>query len=240
MVYIMAHRGASGICLENSKQAFSKAIEFKSDYIELDVRKCYTGELIVMHDSKVNRTTNGDGYVKNMSLEEIKKLILINGEKILTLDEALDFINDKCKLNIEIKSRIVDYDVADKVVESIKSRNLESNVVISSFNHKILRYIKHSSSDIKTAALFIQKKTPGVFLRRLHYVENFIRKTKHINADFMNLPHQFITNKIVSKAIENNLKVTAWTVNSDKIMSRIKDLGIYAIITDYPQRFKKN
>ena len=237
MVKIMAHRGASSIALENSKEAFLKALEFKVDYVELDVRRCYTGELIVIHDSKVNRISNGDGYVKMMSLKEIKSLIMLNGEKILTLAEALEILKGKCKVNIEIKSRNLDYEIADSISALVEKMSMKEDVIVSSFNHKVLRYLKHINPDVETAALFIRKKSPGVFLRRLHYIGTFIRKTKHIGSSHMNLPHQFVTKKVVEKARASGLKVNAWTVNSDKAITRMVDIGVNSIITDYPQRF---
>ncbi len=239
MVNVMAHRGASGLALENSMEAFVRAVEFGADYVELDVRKCYTGELVVIHDSKVDRVTNGKGRVRNMSLSEIKKLVLLNGEKVLTLDEALDYMKGRCKVNIEIKSLEVDYELADRMVGLLENSGMMQDAVVSSFNHKMLAYLKHSRPELETAALFVRKKTPGVYLRRMYYVGTFIRKTKRMGSSAMNLPHQFVTRRVVEHAASHGLKVNAWTVNGDKVVRRVLDAGVDGIITDHPQKFSK-
>ncbi|MFP4656202.1 MAG: glycerophosphodiester phosphodiesterase [Candidatus Woesearchaeota archaeon] len=236
MTYVMAHRGASSIAPENSLQAFIEAINLGADYVELDVRRCNTGELIVIHDSKVNRVTNGEGHIKALTFEEISNLVILDNTRLLTLDEALDFLNGRCGVNIEIKSRKIDYDIADRILYMIKERDMQQKVMISSFNHKILRYIKHSSPNIETAALFVRRKSPGTFFRRLYYMKKFIRKARHIGADALNLPHKFITGEIMRMAASNGLLVNAWTVNSDKEIARMLGLGVNAIITDYPQK----
>src|SRR3989338_6013481 len=112
----IAHRGASGYESENTAAAFKKALEMSVHIIELDVRACRTGELVVFHDITLERTTDGSGIVANASLDELKKLDVGGGEHILTLEEAIDLIGQGAVINIEMKGK----GVADKLVKILQ------------------------------------------------------------------------------------------------------------------------
>ena len=99
----IGHRGAMGYEPENTLRSFKKALALKVDMIEFDVYVCKTGEVVVIHDDKVDRTTNGKGYVVQKTLQELTSLDAGKGEKIPLLEEALDCINKKVQVNIELK-----------------------------------------------------------------------------------------------------------------------------------------
>ena len=243
MVSVMAHRGASGIAPENSFMAFIKAIEHSSDYIEIDIRKCATGELIVMHDSRIDRTTTGKGAIARMALSEIKRYHIKGVKKgynktIPTLEEVIELVKGKCKLNIELKSKKNDFEIVEKLSEILKKYKFEKEIIVSSYRHKMLRRLVEINPNIETAALFIEKKSPSLLLRRMYYIGSYIRKTKHIKASAMNLPYQFITPRLMRSAAKHGLKVNAWTVNSAKAIEKMKLLGVDGIITNFPQRIK--
>jgi len=101
----IGHRGAMGYEPENTLRSFKKALDLKVDMIELDVYVCKSDELIVIHDDKVDRTTNGQGYVVNKTFEELRTLDAGKNEKIPTLSEVLNLVNRKAKLNIELKGK---------------------------------------------------------------------------------------------------------------------------------------
>ena len=244
MVSVMAHRGASSLAPENSFPAFKKAIEHNADYIEVDVRRCASGELVVMHDSRIDRTTNGKGLVAKMTLQQIKKYHLKKMKKgmkkdIPTLEEAIELVKGKCKLNIEIKSKKNDFEYVEILSDLLKKHDFEKQVIVSSYRHKMLKKLVEINPKIETAALFIEKKSPSLILRRLYYIGSYIRKTKHIKASAMNLPYQFITKRLMKSAIKHGLKVNAWTVNNNKSIERMKLIGVDGIITNYPQKFDK-
>ena len=126
---VFAHRGYSAKYPENTMAAFKAALKFNVDGIELDVHETKDGALVVIHDEKVNRTTNGKGYVKDYTLKQIKELDAgswfnknFKGEKIPTLKEVLQLVKPTGKIvNIELKSNIIPYDGMDlKVVELIR------------------------------------------------------------------------------------------------------------------------
>ena len=96
----IGHRGARGYAPENTLKSFQKAIELGVDAVELDVQLCKSGELIVMHDDTVDRTTDGSGFVKKLKLKDLKKLDAGMGERIPTLEEVLDLVNRRVKVNI--------------------------------------------------------------------------------------------------------------------------------------------
>jgi len=99
----IGHRGAKGYEPENTLRSFQKALELNVDAVELDVRRTKDGAIVVIHDAEVDRTTNGKGLVSELTLKEIKELDIEKGEKIPTLEEALDFLDKKVKIFIELK-----------------------------------------------------------------------------------------------------------------------------------------
>src|SRR6056297_1649122 len=149
-IYILGHRGASGMAPENTESAFKKALQSGADGVELDVHLTKDKELVVIHDERVDRTTDGTGYVKDLTLKEIKKLDAgsyfspqFAGERILTLEEALELARSFKLINIEIKNMIIKYkDIERELLGTIKKMNLESKVICSSFNHYSVALIK--------------------------------------------------------------------------------------------------
>ena len=131
----IGHRGAPGYEPENTLRSFEKAISMGVDMVELDVHKCKSGELVVIHDKKVNRTTNKKGFVKNKNLQQLKTLDAGKKEKIPTLKEVLDFINKRVKINIELKGPKTTEAVLKLIEEYInKKKSKYSQFIISSFD----------------------------------------------------------------------------------------------------------
>ncbi|MEM2727493.1 MAG: glycerophosphodiester phosphodiesterase family protein, partial [Candidatus Bathyarchaeia archaeon] len=125
----IGHRGAKGYEPENTILSFKRALELGVNAIEFDVRRTKDGEIVVIHDAEVDRTTNGKGLVGELTLSEIKSLSTEKGEKIPTLEEALDFLDRKSKIFIEIK----EVGIEEKVLEIVRRKGLEDNVIIISF-----------------------------------------------------------------------------------------------------------
>ena len=132
---VIAHRGASGYEPENTLAAFGKAIELKSDMIELDVRLSKDAEVIVFHDMTLARRTKKKGYVSKKTLEQLKAYDIGKGERIPTLKEVISFVDGRCKINIDIKD-------IKAVEEIVKIAGDRSNIIVSSNSVKILRLIK--------------------------------------------------------------------------------------------------
>ncbi|TFH06840.1 MAG: glycerophosphodiester phosphodiesterase, partial [Candidatus Thorarchaeota archaeon] len=131
---VVAHRGASGSAQENTLLAFQLAYEIGAHMIETDVQETVDGTLVCIHDYDVDRTTNGTGAIAELTYREIRDLDAGNGAKIPTLDEVLDYVRGKMKINIELKVTGVEKDV----LSAVKERNMISEVTISSFLHGTL------------------------------------------------------------------------------------------------------
>ena len=150
MTKVFAHRGASGYAPENTLQAFSLAQEQGADGIELDVQLTKDGEVVVIHDETIDRTSTGKGYVRDYTLEELKKFSFHNhmekykGVKIPTLREVLELVKPgKMEVNIELKTGIFWYpDIEEKTMKIVEEAGMEDRVMEK----------EHSSATVEAAA----------------------------------------------------------------------------------------
>lgn len=160
---IWAHRGCSQRYPENTITAFSKALEIpKLTGIELDIQMSKDGEIVVIHDERVDRTTDGVGYVKDLTYSQLRKLTIETGtrwnEKIPSIKEILDLMQDRMKagmlLNVELKNSIVFYEgMEDKILDLISQRGLQENVIYSSFYTMSLQKIRRLKPDVLLGVL---------------------------------------------------------------------------------------
>ena len=141
----VAHRGASGHAPENTIAAYDLAVKMKADYFEVDVQRSKDGHLVIMHDTTVDRTTDGSGSVKDLTLAQLKQLdagswfsSAFAGEKIPTLEEVLDRYRGKgIKILIELKNPSLYPGIEQQVVEALTKRNLDKRkdkVIVQSFD----------------------------------------------------------------------------------------------------------
>ncbi|MTI71530.1 MAG: glycerophosphodiester phosphodiesterase [Firmicutes bacterium] len=226
---IIAHRGASGYAPENTIESFKKALILKSDGIELDVHLTKDKKLVVCHDEKVNRTTNGKGYIKDLNLKELKKLDAgswfdkkFKNVTIPTLEEVLDLIKDKnIFLNIELKNNIIFYeDIEKKVIDTIKKYNIK-NCIISSFNHYSLLKVKKIDSNIKTGILYFS-----------NLVDPFDYALK-LEAFSIHPSYNNVDSNLMKESINKNIKINTFTVNDKNKMKFLRN-KVNGIITNYP------
>lgn len=217
MTLRIGHRGAKAYVDENTIESFRKALSLKCDMIELDVRKCKSGEIVLMHDKKVDRTTDDKAFVKELTLEQIKRLRTKSNYKVPTLDQALKFLKAKCGIIIDLKE-----DVCEEVNQLIRKHKIEKEVIVSSYNPAILLKIKKQNPKIRTA-----------LLARHHL--RLIKKAKDIGCysihPRLRLP---MTKWFIDKAHKNNLKINVWVVNWKFEISMLKKIGVDGIISDYP------
>ena len=219
----IAHRGASGYAPENTLAAFQKAIELGADMIEFDVSLTKDKRLIVMHDLSVDRTTNGQGFIRDLTLKQIKKLKTENGEEVPTLEEVLDGFGQKIDLNIELKSK----NIAELVVPLIQKKGLISRVLISSFFHDEVKKVKEIDPNIKTAILLF-----GVPVKP----ENLVDWVIKAKADGANLEYEFVTKDYIDALHKNNFFINIFTVNDPREITLMKEMGVDGIISNYPDR----
>ena len=217
----IGHRGARAYEPENTLRSFRRALELGVNAIEFDVRRTKDGELVVIHDNKVDRTTDGKGLVNELTLKEIKELNTEKGEKIPTLEEALDFLDRKVKLLIELKETGFE----DKVLEVIKSKGLEDNVIIISFHEEALRRIRELSDKIEIGLIYVKHKNP-------------IKAALSLKAQYLLPLYRFTHSTLIKKAHENGLKVIVWTINTLEEAQEYARKGVDGIASDKPDILK--
>jgi glycerophosphoryl diester phosphodiesterase len=222
---IIGHRGASGYKPENTLSSFRKALEIGVDMVELDVHVLQTGELVVIHDETVDRTTDGTGHVVDFSFEQIRQLDAGNGQKIPLLSEVLDLVDKRVPVNIELKGKGSAKLVARLIDQYVTEKGWEEELfVVSSFDLMELRKFIELMPHIHTGALY-----DGEPVRFLAFAKR--RGTYSANFDAV-----FITNKDVYKAHQNGLIVYVYTVNDGDEAERMEEMHVDGIFSDYPDK----
>ena len=213
----IGHRGAKAYEPENTLRSFDQAVTLGVDAVELDVRKTKDNQLVVIHNSDVDKTTNGKGAVNELTLEEIKQLVTDKGEKIPTLDEALTFLGKHVKTLIELKEVGLEADVLDLV----EKKGLLDKVIIVSFHEDVLRKIRELNKDVETGLIYVRHKNP-------------IKAALDLKAQYLLSLYRFIHSANVKKAHEAGLKVIVWTINTKEEVAQYRNKGVDGIASDRP------
>jgi glycerophosphoryl diester phosphodiesterase len=214
---IYAHRGASIEFPENTLAAFRRAIEVGAPGAELDVHLTKDGEAVVIHDETVDRTTNGRGWVQDLTLADIRDLDAGDGERIPTLAEVLELCEGKLVLDIEVKEGRA----AAKVLEEL-ARFPDQRWLISSFVWSSLRYVRDHAPDAELWVLW-----PSA-------TDEAIAFGKKVGATVLNLEYRTVDADTVARVREAGMDVGVWTVNDRAEAERFRDLGVVDICTDDP------
>ena len=231
----IGHRGAKGHEDENTLVSFQKALDLQVDGIELDVHLSADGELIVIHDETIDRTTNGKGFVNKLSLRELKAF-RINGEhhprllaklaqQIPTLEEVFDLVNQDCFINIELKS----YEAADKVASLIEKYVVQKKwkydqFLVSSFDWNALQQVA-----------FLNDKIPIGVLTETD-LDLAVAFAKFIQAKSIHPYFHLLTKENTAQIQQKGLLVFPWTINNPEDIQKIKAFNVNGIITDFPNR----
>ncbi len=214
-----------GYAPENTLVSFKKAIELGVDMIELDVHVCKTGELVVIHDETVDRTTNGHGYVAEMNLQELQKFDAGKGEHIPTLREVLEFIDRKIKINIELKGKKTSQPTCKVIEEYVRDRQWRyDDFLVSSFDYDELRVCRTLNRSIPLGVLISEQQF------------NYAQITKELSAKAVIPEYLLVNEKYVNDAHERGLQVMVWTVNEKNNIARMKQMGVDGIISNFPDR----
>jgi glycerophosphoryl diester phosphodiesterase len=222
MTIIIAHRGASAYEPENTLRAVRRALELNAKMIEIDVRSSKDEHIVVIHDESVDRTTNGKGYVKDLMLEELKKLDAGRGERILTLQEVINAVKKRAILIIEIKV----LDIEDSVVRIIEKEEVEKEVIITSFFHPILRRIKEINSKIKTGVIF-----------KCHPIKPAdLALNAHANSLFPE--HRYTSKEMMEEVHNYDLEIYPWTIDDLDKANQLIEMGVDGIVTNKPDILK--
>jgi len=217
----IAHRGASGYLPENSLAAFSRALELGAEAIELDVWRI-EDELVVFHDRRLERLTNGKGVLIERSFSEVRSFYLHNGETIPTLFEVLTLLDGRCALNIEIKGPDAEDLVIECVGKAIETKRWKrEQFLVSSFLHTALEVLHKKEPSIALGYLF-----HGIPLRGAE-------EAVALNCFSLNLSLDCVNHTVVKEARARGLKVFVYTVNARDDMERMLRLGVDGFFTDY-------
>ncbi len=231
---LLAHRGFSGVYPENSPLAFRKAVELTCAVgFESDVHLTKDGELVIFHDATLERTSNGTGWLKDCTYDELRTLDIgawkspdCAGEHIWTLDELLGFCGDTgMLLNLELKNYEVFYDgLEQRVIDAIRARKLQDRVFVSSFNHISMQLFKQLDGDIQTGLLYDKP---------LLDIGDYIARS---NADNMHPRYMLLQYQpeLVELYHARGMKVNTWTVNDEADMRDMIARGVDCIISNHP------
>ena len=237
-VFVIAHRGFSGAAPENTLAAFKKAMEVGSDMIELDVHLSKDGQVVVIHDDTLKRTTSGNGKVVDFSLQELKQLDAgkwfgsqFLEERIPALKEVLELTRGKIPIHIELKEgdlgRYTITDLADRSLEEVEKAGLLDQVLFGSFNLSAVDRIREKHPRLPVALIYNkawdhpQDATGG---RPIPVLSSSGKVLNQANA---------------SKARQQGMKVFVWTLDKEEHMEQFLNVGVDGIITNHPDKLIK-
>jgi len=221
----IGHRGASGYEPENTLISFEKAINLNADGIELDVHLSSDGELVVIHDETIDRTTNGKGAVNDFTLKELKNFHSSKNQEIPTLIEVFDLVHRRCFINIELKGIGTAKPVNDLINHYISIKKWEINdFLISSFDWNMLEEFQLLNPKIRIGVLTEESIAAALAF------------AKKINAFSIHPDYRLVTKENVALIQENGFKVFPWTVNSEDAIHEIKSLNVNGIISNFPDK----
>lgn len=224
---VMAHRGLSADAPENTLYAFSDAISAGADFIELDVQQTRDGVLVVMHDSNLKRTTGVNKNIWDVDYADIQNLDAGSwfdpayaNARIPTLEETLQFVDKRARLNIEIKPTKHGSDTLEQdVAELITQYQYTDACYVTSFSYGSLKKVKEANPEIRTG-----------YLMSVAYGQFYSLKY----ADAFSLNKVFVTSQVVNAAHQQGKQIFAWTVNSMSEVRSLCNLHVDSIITDDP------
>lgn len=223
-LFCFGHRGACGHEPENTVRSVRRALELGADGVEVDVHLA-DGNLMVIHDGTLDRTTNGHGRVATKSFAHLRSLDAGRGEKIPTLSEIFEAVNRRAVVNVELKGPHTAAPVATLIAEYVNCRSWSyDDFLVSSFDHAQIREVKRLRPEIRTGAL--ASKTP----------RGVAKLAEDLGAWSLHVSRQIITARLVTYAHRHGLKLFVFTVNEPEGIARMKALGVNGVFSDYPER----
>jgi glycerophosphoryl diester phosphodiesterase len=224
---IIGHRGGAAGFPENTLAAFKKAVELGADGVEFDVQLTKDGEVVVIHDELIDRTMSGSGLVKDHSLSQLRQMSAgeffspdFKDQKIPTLAEVLEIVQDLEVINIELKNYLPYPELEEKVLKLVDQFQIRDQVIISSFNHYSLQKVKKLQPEIKTGALLMAK-----IINPSDYA--FKRGFDALHLHFLTADQE-----IVDKTHFMGMQLNVYTVNFSESVVELLDKGVDMIMTD--------
>ena len=233
MSKIFAHRGFSGKYPENTMLAFEKAVEIGVDGIELDVHLTKDNEIVIIHDEDIKRTCDGEGLVKDMTLEELRKYdasATFRGQYgfcgIPTLREYFELVKyTPIITNIELKTGVYEYPTIEKrVIDMVREFGLSEKIIFSSFNHFTVKRCEKIAPEIKRGFL------TGDWLY------DFGKYTAERNVQCCHPWHVSLSEEVISEMHEAGCEINTWTVNEYADIEKLSKWGVDSLIGNFPDR----
>ena len=232
--YIFGHRGASAYAPENTLEAFELAAKMGADGVELDAHLTKDGEIVVTHDERVERVSNGIGYVRDMTLSELKKLVFnkthpeYTNARIPLLSEVFDLLGPTgMSINVELKNSYLEYPgLEQKVIDLAREKGILDRIVFSSFNHYSMLRVKEIDPSLYCGLLY--EATP---VRSWEYAKSLGMEALHPHFSETLLP-----GLVCGKAHELGLEINTWTVNEEEDLRAVIAAGADRVISNYPDR----
>ncbi|MCA9916767.1 MAG: hypothetical protein KC445_02395 [Anaerolineales bacterium] len=225
--FVIGHRGASAEAPENTLAAFSLAQAQGADGIEFDVQLSADGWPVIIHDSKLQRTTNGHGLVSQFTVAELQKLDAGEGQPIPTLDEVFETLGPNFMYNVELKTAALqDNGLAAAVADRIQSHGLSLQTIVSSFNPLAIRYAR-------------RHLTKSIWVGHLSYKQGFNLKHSLIPAQAVHPHYKMVDVAYMAWARKHGWTVNVWTVDDPAEAQRLADLGVQGIITNKPKLIRE-
>lgn len=212
----VGHRGVMGVEPENTLRSFVRAEREGLDVIELDLHLSKDGELVVMHDADVARTTDGSGPIGEKTLAELRELDAGEGERVPVFDEVVDAVSTR--LQAEIKDRAA----ARVLAGVIEERGLHDRVTVISFHDEALRETRERLPTIPLV-LVAGRSSPTA-----------PERARELGAGMVSLELRHIDADTVTRCHDAGIKVISWTVNTDEDLARVRELNLDGVVTDLP------
>ena len=229
-VAVTAHRGASIAAPENTMAAFRAAMEAGATYIELDVQRTRDGQVVVLHDGDLLRMGGDPRKLGELDASELAAIDIgrkyapaFAGERVPTLEDVIDLVRGRMKINIELKYNVPDPGLAPAVIELLRRKEFLDQVVITSLDYAALRQVEGIEPRLPTG----------------HIVTAAVGDVVRTEADFLSLNSAQATSSLIRRAHADNKGVHVWTVNRPEVMLRMVERGVDNIITDDPALFAR-
>lgn len=249
-VLVIAHRGGLALSPENTLEAFRKAEELGVDVIELDIHSSRDGELVIMHDDTIDRTTDGSGNIRDYTLTQLKSFdagyrwtddngasfpFRGKGIHIPTLSEAFAQIK---RANIIVEIKQSEPSIIEPLCELIREYGLEKKVIAASFSNEALLQFRRSFPEVATSAT-MSEAVKFFILNMFHLAGYYRPPAVALQVPEYHTGRKVINKRFVESAKKNDIEVHAWTINELDDMKRMISLGLNAIVTDHPDRLLK-
>ena len=244
---VIAHRGGGGLFPENTLEAFQYSARIGVDILELDVHQTADGALVVIHDSTVERTTDGQGQVRDLTLADLKKLdagfrftpdagktfpFRGRGFTVPTLEEIFAAL-PAMTFNIEPKQR--NASTVTALCSLIRERKMSNKTIVGSFDQTTIEGFRRQCPEVATSASPVEA-SKFLTLSKTRLADSYSPPMQALQVPQRLGGWQIITKEFVADANRRNLQIHVWTVNDEAEMQSLIDLGVDGIMTDYPDR----